>query len=104
MSDQVQIALIAAIPGCIIGIIGAIGTVWVKINQSRMKTIVDSTAEKVDSTAATVNTHDEKLDGIHHEINSMKEAQIADARTIGHSEGVAQELAREKADPSPPKA
>jgi hypothetical protein len=92
MSDQVWIALIAAIPS----IIAMIGTVWVKINQSRMKVIVDSTAAKVDE-------HGDNLVGIRHELNHMKDVQVADARTIGHSEGIAQEQAREKSDSSPPK-
>jgi|HubBroStandDraft_2_1064218.scaffolds.fasta_scaffold257439_3 xanthosine utilization system XapX-like protein len=48
-------------------------------------------AAKLDTIQGTVEAHDEKLEAVHNEMNSMKDALIKDAGIVGHAQGMADE-------------
>jgi hypothetical protein len=87
MTEVVMVALIVATPPTI----AAVGSVSVSLLNRRDLRIaqrkIEKMSVKVDETTTKVMATTEKLDGIHHQINSRMDELLATAKTGSFAEG-----------------
>lgn len=99
VSDTVLI-VIGAIQA-VVGVVGTMFATWISFRLKTMNIKVDENTivtneSKIESSAARKQSesNSQKIDGVHHEMNSMKDALIVSAKLEGHAEGVEQERGR----------